>query len=80
MQIGCMKKEANMQAVKAELEARNVNFDNDAKWRTLLQLLKDDEKVRHPGRYDKRFFKPLTAYDSFKWRSWHFEGPFQQEG
>ena len=61
-----MKKDQNMIAVRNELLARNVMFDDETKWIALLKLLKENEG-------DKKYFKPLTNYDAFKWNSTHFE-------
>ena len=61
-----MKKEHNMIAVRNELLARNIMFDDETKWTSLLKLLKENEG-------DNKYFKPLTDYDAFKWNSNHFE-------
>ena len=47
-----------MQQVKAELNARNVNYDDIHNWTDLLNLLKVNKG-------DQKYFKPLTPYESF---------------
>ena len=68
IQYGKLKKKYNMQQIRSELTARglSIKFDEKTNWTTLIKLLKEHEK-------DKKYFKPLTSYDSFKWNSIHFD-------
>ena len=61
-----MKKEHNVASVRNELVHRNISFDEGTNWTTLLKLLKANEG-------DKKYFRPLTDYDAFKWNSTHFD-------
>ena len=61
-----MKKEHNLAAVRNELIRRNITFNEQTNWTALLKMLKENEG-------DKKYFKPLTNYDGFKWNSTHFE-------
>ena len=63
-----MKKNYNMEAMKDELVAYNLqaSFTNETNWTSCLKLLKQDEN-------NKKYVKPLTAYERFKWNSSHFE-------
>ena len=56
-----------MDAIRNELTARGMGerFNVETNWTNLLKLLKEHEK-------DKKYFRPLTDYDAFKWNSTHF--------
>ena len=58
VQISRLKKDDNMEAVRGELRARNLSFDESATWTQLLTILKTDEN-------DTRYFTPRTSIDSF---------------
>ena len=63
-----MKKIENLDAVRNELIARGLGapFDEKTTWTNLLTLLKT-----HEG--DKRYFTPLTSYNTFKWLPSYYE-------
>ena len=61
-----MKKEHNLAAVRNKLSERNILFNEQTNWTTLLKLLKQNEG-------DKKYFRPHTNYDQFKWNSTHFD-------
>ena len=67
IQIGKLKKVHNMEAIRNELTARGMgeHFNAETNWTNLLKLLKEHEK-------DKKYFRPLTDYDAFKWNATHF--------
>ena len=51
-------RDQNIQQVKAELNTRNVNYNDTHNWTDLLNLLKANEG-------NQKYFKPLTPYESF---------------
>ena len=66
IQYGKMLKKYNTEAIQGELQARGLGdkFDDKTNWTTLIKLLKEHEK-------DKRYFRPLTDYNKFKWNCNH---------
>ena len=54
-----------MKAIQDELLARGIEFDEKTKWKNLIKKLKENEG-------DKKYFKPMTQYDNFKWNATHF--------
>ena len=76
IQIGLCRKEQNLEAIRDELRARHVQFDDNTNFTDLKNLLKAHEKERmrnEASTYDKRYFAPLTPYENFKWNSSHIE-------
>ena len=61
-----LKKAHNLEQVRNELKERELPFDQTTNWTALLKILKEDEQ-------DKKYFKPRTNYDNFKWNSTHFD-------
>ena len=57
-----------MEQIKNELRARGLQhqFNDTTDWMNLLKLLKQIENY-------KKFFVPLTSYDSFNRNSSHFD-------
>ena len=66
IQYAKMKKAYNLEAVRDECTAREIEFDATTNWTNLVKMIKE-----HEG--DNRFFTPLTNYDCFKWNSNHFD-------
>jgi len=68
IQYGLLKKDKNMDAVRAELVMRNVEVPPDAGWRVMINLLKEHENKTNDN-HQKKYFLPKTNYDKFYWRN-----------
>ena len=68
IQYAKMKKDFSIEQVRLELRARGLadNFTADTSWTTLIKILKEHEK-------DKKSFRPITNYHSFKRNSTYFD-------
>ena len=66
IQFGKMRKESNMEQVRGECNARNLQYDANTNWNSLLQLIKENER-------NNKYFKPITDYNLFKWNETHFD-------
>ena len=70
----CLKSH-NLVAIRGELPARGVTFDGNTNYTDIKKLLQEDEKkkMKDDSTYDKRYFKPVTRYENFKWNENHFD-------
>ena len=66
IQYGKMKRDHNIDQIQRECKARNLRYEANTNWTTLIQLIKADEK-------DNKYFKPKTDYDLFKWNETHYD-------
>ena len=66
IQYAKMLRDHNIEQVRQECDARNLSYLPTTNWTKLLNLIKSDEG-------DKKYFKPKTDYDLFKWNKTHFD-------
>ena len=65
IQYAKMLRKHNNEQVRNECDARNLTYLPTTNWTKLLNLIKADEG-------DKKYFKPKTDYDAFKWNETHY--------
>lgn len=66
IQFHKLKKKFNIQQIRSELREREIEFEQNENWTTLIKRLKQHEN-------NNKYFTPLTPYDSFLWNSTHFD-------
>ena len=62
-----MIRDHNIKQAQQECDACNLSYLLTMNWTKLLNLIKSDKG-------DKKYFKPKTDYDLFKWNETHFDG------
>ena len=60
-----MKKEHNMDQIRKECEQRQLIFDRNTNWTSLIALIKKEKT-------DKKYFTLKTDYNIFKWNETYF--------
>ena len=66
IQYAKMLKKDNFEAVRNEMRARDLAFDENTTWTKMIKAIKE-----HEG--DKKYFSPRTNYTDFKWNSTHYD-------
>ena len=66
IQYGKMKKDDNLEQVRRECDKRNLRYDANTNWTSLIKFIKEDE-------HDNKYFTPKTDYNLFKRNETHFD-------
>ena len=61
-----MLRKHNIEQVRQECDARKLAYIPSTTWTELLGLINRDEG-------DKKYFKPKTDYNLFRWNETHYE-------